>query len=285
LKNSNPDIISTNELATGKHYYSDGKYLREKHKLAGDKFVKWALGLMPSWTAKTILDAGGGWGRFIWQLLDTYHVASENVVLTDLSAGMLQTANQEASQRAIAINRVICNIDAIPFPNQHFDVVMANHVLYHLQDIQHGVKELTRLIKPDGCLLATTNSDKITATIIDFHYRALEMLGVPFDPEPPSSFSMENGGELFAAHFHHVDRYYFQDEALIYDAAEIRATYESIGRYRNLLPRDDISDQIKSDLPHVVEQFAQDIIDRDGVLRSPNLMGAFVCANPLIRDS
>jgi ubiquinone/menaquinone biosynthesis C-methylase UbiE len=281
MADSNPDVISTQNLATGHHYYSEGKYLRQKHQLAGDKFVKWALGLIPSWTDVTVLDAGGGWGRFVWSLLDTYHIAGENVVLTDLSAGMLHTAQDEASQRAIAINRAICNIDALPFPNQHFEVVMANHVLYHLQDISQGVKELARVTKPHGHLLTTTNSDKITATIIAFHYQALEILGVPFDPEPPSSFSMENGGALFAAYFHRVEQHYYEDETLFYDAAEFRAMYESIGRYHDLLTRDDISEQIKSDLPRIVEQLAQDVIDREGVLRSPNLMGAFVCSDPI----
>jgi ubiquinone/menaquinone biosynthesis C-methylase UbiE len=281
MKSSNPDVISSEELATGKHYYSDGKYLREKHQLAGDKFVRWALRLIPSWQTAKLLDAGGGWGRFVWPLVDTYHLSGQNIVLTDLSAGMLQTAGEEATQRAVSINRVICDIQAVPFPNQHFDIVMANHVLYHLQDISHGVKELARVTKFDGHLLATTNSDKITATIIAFHYQALEILGVPFDPEPPSSFSMENGGALFAAYFRRVDQHYYKDETLFNDAAEFRATYESIGRYRNLLPRDDISEQVKSDLPRIVEQLAQDVIDREGVLRSPTLMGAFVCTDPL----
>jgi ubiquinone/menaquinone biosynthesis C-methylase UbiE len=158
---------------------------------------------------------------------------------------------------------------------------MANHVLYHLEDISYGVKELARVTKPDGHLLATTNSDKITATIIAFHYQALEISGVPFEPEMPSSFSMENGGALFADYFRRVEQHYYEDETLFYDAAEFRAMYESICRYRNLLTRDDISEQVKSDLPRIVEQFAQDVIDRDGVLRSPNLMGAFVCSDPI----
>src|ERR1041385_8147632 len=122
MTNSNVDFISTQDLATGNHYYSEGKYLREKHRLAGDNFVKWALALIPSWTAATVLDAGGGWGRFVWSLFDTYNVAGENIVLTDLSAGMLHTASEEAAQRDISLSRVICNIEAIPFPPQQFDI-------------------------------------------------------------------------------------------------------------------------------------------------------------------
>lgn len=281
MKNSNSDAVSSQALVSGKHYYSDGKYLRAKHRLAGDKFVKWVIGLIPSWKTATILDAGGGWGRFVWPLFDIYHLDTKNVVLTDLSDGMLNTAQEEASQRAASIHLDVCNIEALPFRSRSFDIVMANHVLYHLQNIPRGVKELARVVKPDGRLLATTNSDKITATIVALHYQALSALAIPFMPEPPSSFSMENGGELLAAQFRHVEQHYYEDEELTDNAAEIRATYETIGRYRNLLFRDDIPEKAKQELPLIVEQLAQEVIDREGALRSPSLMGVFVCADPM----
>jgi len=277
MKKSNPDAIQPDMLANGTHYYSSGAYLREKHRLAGDKYVKWSLARIPTWTGAKILDAGGGWGRYIWALIDDYGVHAADIVLTDISAGMLQTAAEEARQRNIVISTTVGTIEALPFPDKHFDIVMANKVLYHLNDMRRGVQELTRVLKLGGYLLATTNSDKITATIITLHYQALEKLGIAFTPEPPSPFSMENGSELLAAHFQQVDAYYYEDEKFIDDAAAMHATYETIGRYRNLLARADIPEASKRALPGVVEQLAQDIIDREGVLRSPELMGAFVC--------
>src|SRR5262249_49442069 len=195
------DATSSQAPVLREPYYKDGTYLRNKHKLAGDKFVNWALGLIPTWTSATILDAGGGWGRFIWPVIDNYHVPPDNIVLTDLSEGMLKTAREEASRRRASMDMAVCNIEALPFGCRQFDIVLANHVLYHLQDIRRGVQELTRVVKADGKLLATTNSDKIIATLIDFHYKALEALAIPFTPEAPSSFSMENGGELLGTQF------------------------------------------------------------------------------------
>jgi ubiquinone/menaquinone biosynthesis C-methylase UbiE len=262
-------------------YYDSGQHLRAKHKLAGDDFARWVLNRIPIWTNKKILDAGGGWGRFVWLLLDNYDVKIPDITLTDLSEGMLKTASEIASERAIDGQVAVCDIQALPFAKQQFDIVMANKVLYHLSDMSQGVGELARLVKPDGQLLATTNSDKITAMIIDLHYQALDNLGIQFTPEPLSPFSMENGGDLLAEHFGHVEQYYYEDEELIYDASVVRVTYETIGRYRNLLARDDISDHDKEALPHTVEQLAQAIIQQDGVLRSPTLMGAFLCNAPI----
>ncbi len=263
-------------------YYDSGQHLRAKHQLAGDEFARWVLNHIPNWTHKKILDAGGGWGRFIWLLLDHYQVSAHDIVLTDLSEGMLRTASSEASQRGIDSQVAVCDIESLPFVRQHFNIVMANKVLYHLSDLSRGVGELARLLKPDGYLLATTNSDKITAMIIDFHYQALDALGIPYTPEPLSPFSMENGGDILAEHFGQVEQYYYEDEDLIYDASEIRATYETIGRYRNLLVRDDISAHDKEALPQTVEQLAQAVIDQEGVVRSPSLMGAFLCSAPFM---
>jgi ubiquinone/menaquinone biosynthesis C-methylase UbiE len=279
-KMSDPDLKQ--QIDSGQHYYNSGQHLRAKHTLMGDNFAKWVLDRIPQWTAKTILDAGGGWGRFVWLLMDSYDVKAQDIVLTDLSEGMLQTALAETVKRSIPISLAVCDIKSLPFESQLFDIVMANKVLYHLSDISQGVQDLARGLKPDGQLLATTNSDKITAMIIALHYQVLHTLGIPFTPEPPSPFSMENGGEILAKHFRHVEQYYYEDEELIYEASQIRATYETIGRYRNLLVRDDISDDDKKALPNTVEQLAQEIIYRDGVLRSPTLMGAFLCTVPIV---
>ena len=267
------DVISSKTLKSGKHYYSEAKHLQQKHNLAGDKFVRWVLDHIISWEGKFILDVGGGWGRFLWSLIDHYQVKVEHTVLTDLSNGMLLGAMEEASSRKRDLQTSVCDIQHLPFGSNQFDVVMANKVLYHLKDINQGVAEIARILKSNGTFLASTNSDKITATIIDLHYRALDKLDIPYTPEPPSSFSMENGAAYLTKHFQRVETFYFEEETLIHDAADIRATYESIGRYRNLLNQD----KCAKALPDVVEELAQNILKRDGVIKSPILMGVFVC--------
>lgn len=276
----NPYAIQVDMLANGSHYYSNEDTLREKHRLAGDQFLRWSLDRIPSWTQAHILDAGGGWGRYVWALLDNYGVEARDAILTDISEGMLKSALSEANQRQINIATAVNTLEALPFATNTFDIVMANKVLYHLGDIPRGIGELARVLKRNGTLLATTNSEKITATIIDLHYRALEHAGIPFKPEPPSSFSMENGADLLKRHFKQVDVHYYESETLIHEATTIRATYETIGRYRNLLTGTDITKRQKQALPEIVQTLAQEHIDRKGVLRSPELMGAFVCSEP-----
>ena len=171
-------------------------------------------------------------------------------------------------------------IQALPFPRKYYDGAMANHVLYHLTNIVEGVCELARVLKEDGWFLATTNSDEVDVPVLEFHYSALDKLGIDYEAEARSSFSMENGGEALSEGFREIDRSYFEDETRYSTAEEFLASYRTIGRYRNLLARKDIDANSPRQLPLLVQQQAEAVIRKQGVLRSPVRMGAFVCRGP-----
>jgi SAM-dependent methyltransferase len=195
----------------------------------------------------------------------------------DQSTGMLQTAAQEAGRRGQQLRLCAADIEALPVVPASFDGVMANHVLYHLPDISRGVKELARILKPGGWLLTTTNSEQIRVLLIDLHYQALEELGIPFIPEDPSPFSMENGAAYLSAAFRRVETFYFEDEATYTTANDFVAVYTTTGRYRNIQQDPHIEPNLKQNLRPTFERLAADIIHQEGILRTPILMGAFVC--------
>lgn len=265
-------------------YYSSGEHLRAKHRLirteSGRRFEKWALNLISIKSTSTILDAGCGWGRFTWPLIQDYHVPPSNVVCTDLSLGMLQTASEEARQRGNAAHFVVGNIEALPFQDNRFDGGMANHVLYHLGDIRQGISELARVVKQTGWLLATGHSEQIQVPVVEMHYRALEHLGIAYTPEGPAVFSMENGAAFLTKGFHRVERYYFEDEERFADAEPFVQMYMTTGRYRSVLEREDVDTVNKQQLSEVFRALTQEVIQEQGVLRVPTLLGAFVCTEP-----
>jgi SAM-dependent methyltransferase len=67
----------------------------------------------------------------------------------------------EAVERATAAGFVAegrtCDVQALPFPDASFDVLVANHMLYHVPDPDLAVAELARVLRPNGVLLAATN--------------------------------------------------------------------------------------------------------------------------------
>ena len=267
-------------------YYQSGEQLREKHRGvkmgSGRRFESWALALLSLQPSTTVLDAGCGWGRFTWPLIEEYAVASANITCSDSSLGMLQTAAQEARRRQHCPTYAAADLQLLPFPSNYFDGAMANHVLYHLPDISAGACELARVVKEDGWLLATTNSDDIRVPILEFHYAALDRLGIVYVSEDHSPFSMENGKQILGRWFAEVDQVYFEDETVYNTADEFLAQYKTIGRYRNVLVDKDIDPQAKRQLPVLVRQQAEQVIRAQGALRSPVRMGAFVCRGPIL---
>src|SRR5919108_178157 len=61
------------------------------------------------------------------------------------------------SGRAVALT---ADAQALPFDPDEFDVVVANHMLYHVPDPALAVAELARVLRPGGTLLAATNGHR-----------------------------------------------------------------------------------------------------------------------------
>lgn len=79
-----------------------------------------------------------------------------NITLSDLSPGMLDAAwrNLVVSDRAFRFEEI--DAQSIPYGDETFDAVIANHMLYHLPDRPKGLAEIKRVLKPDGRLFAST---------------------------------------------------------------------------------------------------------------------------------
>jgi 2-polyprenyl-3-methyl-5-hydroxy-6-metoxy-1,4-benzoquinol methylase len=87
-----------------------------------------------------ILDIGAGTGEFL-------SVAKQNG---------WETIGLEPSQKAkqIAINKGISFVDHLSeLENHSFDLITMWHVLEHVPDLEHQIKELKRLLKPTGSLV------------------------------------------------------------------------------------------------------------------------------------
>lgn len=87
-----------------------------------------------------ILDIGAGTGEFL-------SVAQQNG---------WNTTGVEPSEKAkqIAINKGVSFVEAFAQLEDHtFDVITMWHVLEHVPDLNHQIKELKRLLKPSGCLI------------------------------------------------------------------------------------------------------------------------------------
>src|SRR3989344_2071431 len=99
-----------------------------------------------------ILDAGCGRGFYV--KLFTYLGFAQKIVGIDINEVYLQKARQIARDNKKVVLKQ-GSIYKIPYPDNHFDCVVCSEVLEHLDDDSAALKELYRVLKPQGLLLVT----------------------------------------------------------------------------------------------------------------------------------
>ena len=119
-----------------------------------------------------VLDLGCGGGHASYRAAP--HVA--RVVACDLTPSMLAAVAQQAKQRGLLnISVQQAAAERLPFPNEHFDVVLCRFTTHHWQDVEQGLREARRVLKKQGRAIfidVTAPPDKV----LDTHLQAWELL-------------------------------------------------------------------------------------------------------------
>lgn len=136
-----------------------------------------------------------------------------SVVLTDLSPGMVE----EAMAALGADGRFrfeTADAQSLSFDDRSFDAVVANHMLYHVEDRRKALSEIGRVLKPGGRLYATT--------VGRGHMRELWDLAACLAPgvgwsheEPAEEFGLENGARQLAEWFEDVELRVYEDALVV----------------------------------------------------------------------
>ena len=73
----------------------------------------------------------------------------------DIIPGMIEVSRKKAAEAKLDVTFQLGNIEDIPFPNEHFDVVMCSFMIFHMSEKvrNKGIKEIFRVLKPKGKLL------------------------------------------------------------------------------------------------------------------------------------
>jgi SAM-dependent methyltransferase len=249
--------------------YADDTNLRARqrfwvHQDPPFDFHSWVLDLAQLAPGQRVLDVGCGNGDYL-RTLDTRGLS---VVGCDLSLGMIRAARHPST--------VCADACAVPFTASTFDVVLAPHMLYHVEDRRSAIMEIRRVLRPQGLLVAVTNGEAHIASV-----RALVEAAVhPTDPgwrmlDPATrAFSLESGAAQLELAFGRVDcvRPAAPRQMVIRDASVIAEYVASVADY--------YESEVACPWSSVVEAVRRDanqIIDQEGAFVTSGDVGAFVC--------
>ena len=113
------------------------------------------------------------------------------VVLTDLSAEMLDVAARRATAQGVAnIETRVCSADDLPFTDATFDSVSVRFGYMFFPDVSKATAEFARVLKPGGrlCSSVWVKPEENPWTAIAMQAIATEAVLPPPDPDGPNMF-------------------------------------------------------------------------------------------------
>jgi SAM-dependent methyltransferase len=188
--------------------------LHERFSTSPLDWHRWVFDHLPTEPELRVLELGCGTGR-LWLTNRGRIPPGWAIILSDRSPGMCR----EARGRLLTVGHryafAVADAQAIPFADAHFDVVIANHMLYHVPDRPRAYAEIRRVLRSGGRLLAATNGTD--------HMRELNELARRFDPALVDAFGridfhLENGATELASWFANVSLDRFADGLVVPEA-------------------------------------------------------------------
>lgn len=186
---------------------------------------------------QSLLDVGCGTGKLLLNAALLFPNAQ--LVGVDISAGMFKTAKEKAEAEGLNIAFQAGDVQHLPFADGSFDRVTAMHMLYHAPDIHQALRELARVVKPDGMVLITANSRKSRTELGFLKSQAAAMMGREIFTDPNMRFNLENGLEMIGAHFNHMLLVPFESTLRLTDPQPYIDYFDSLREFWQPTPTDE----------------------------------------------
>ena len=175
-----------------------------------------------------VLELGCGTGG-LWIGHDDIVSRCKKLVLTDLSEGMLETAKGNLGERE-NIGYRHEDIQNLSFEDNSFDIVIANAMLYHVPDLDKGLREVRRVLKDGGIFYCSTYGENNFTDRLAEWFR---MEGEQFSPN--HNFTMQNGEGKLKKYFSEVTPVHYEDSLHITDINHLVEYLGSLTSFKSVM--------------------------------------------------
>ena len=219
-----------------------------------------------------VLDIGCATGAFLILLQLNGHKGYLTGI--DQSPKMINEAIKNAKQKSLNIEWIIGDARKLPFTNHSFDWVVARHMLYHVPDVNKTIKGFKKVIKPNGGLLATTNSRLSLPRIQELCNNMLIEFGFPERVSPVAPFCIENAKDILSSTFDSID------EEIISNALNFHRSEPIVKYITSIFPSLDIPNDMDlySDMQKWLHVETENILSQNGgIWHDPKDVGIYRC--------
>jgi SAM-dependent methyltransferase len=221
---------------------------------------KWLYDQMQINDGNIFLELGCGLGT-LWNENSKKIPSSIELKLSDLSIGMINSCRK--SLNGIGnFKYLVTDAQNIPIMDNTIDAIIANHMLYHIQDKNVALSEIKRILKPNGKLYSSTNGKN--------NMKELTEIVIKVNPDlvwwnTTNTFTLDEGSSLLGNWFSTVELRKYKDSLLISDPDEL-ITYILSGRGKIL----------EKDISQFRKIIVNEIDQHGGELRITKDTGTFI---------
>lgn len=261
LSNEETNIIEQYKNAKN---LNDRISLHEKYSTNKQGWFNWLFYQIDFSRVNRLLELGCGNGK-LWQE-NRIDLRNREIFLSDISEGMVEEVRNKLGSD---FNCIVADAEKIPFKDSYFDTIIANHVLFYLNDLNLGLKEIDRVLKSDGILYCSTygknHMKEITEIVQNFDSRINLSNHSLYD-----IFGLENGEDILSKYFSNIQRMDYQDSLEITESKPLIDYIMSCHGNQNEILGPRLNEFI---------EYIEELLKNNGKIVVTKQAGLFVCKN------
>lgn len=261
LSNEETSIIEQYKNAKN---LNDRISLHEKYSTNKQGWFNWLFNQIDFSKVNRLLELGCGNGK-LWQE-NRIDLRNREIFLSDISEGMVEEVRNKLGTD---FNCIVADAEKIPFKDEYFDSIIANHVLFYLNDLNLGLKEIDRVLKSDGILYCSTYGKN--------HMKEITEIVQNFDSRINLSnhslyniFGLENGESILKEYFFNIQRMDYKDSLEITESKPLIDYIMSCHGNQN---------EILGPRLNEFKEYIEELLENNGKIVVTKQAGLFVCKN------
>ena len=259
LSNEETNIIEQYKNAKN---LNDRISLHEKYSTNKQGWFNWLFNQIDFSRVNRLLELGCGNGK-LWQE-NRIDLRNREIFLSDISEGMVEEVRNKLGTD---FNCIVADAEKIPFKDEYFDSIIANHVLFYLNDLNLGLKEIDRVLKSDGILYCSTygknHMKEITEIVQNFDSRISLSNHSLYD-----IFGLENGESILKEYFFNIQRMDYKDSLEITESKPLIDYIMSCHGNQN---------EILGPRLNEFKEYIEELLENNGKIVVTKQAGLFIC--------
>ncbi len=265
LSNEETNIIEQYKNAKN---LNDRISLHEKYSTNKQGWFNWLFYQIDFSRVNRLLELGCGNGK-LWQE-NRIDLRNREIFLSDISEGMVEEVRNKLGSD---FNCIVADAEKIPFKDSYFDSIIANHVLFYLNDLNLGIKEISRVLRPNGILYCSTygknHMKEITEIVQNFDSRINLSNHSLYD-----IFGLENGEDILSKYLSNIQRMDYQDSLEITESKPLIDYIMSCHGNQN---------EILGPRLNEFKEYIEELLENNGKIVVTKEAGLFVCRKRVIQ--